>query len=336
MCINDTIRPCSCQALDDTLDTDDNNRLVDVTVRGKERPWRQYKVANTYLAVAYDDVNPDKARRLRDCCTCLTYDVDAEGHKHLVGMDSCRVRLCPLCSWRRSLKAYHNAMRIIGHISQHYPTIRYIFVTLTCRNCDGEDLSDTIDQLFAGLKRLSERKAVKSVWRGMIRTLEVTHNVDPQSTSYDTYHPHLHLMVAVDESYYKRGYISKPMLRAMWRDCMGLDYDPQVDIRACYDATPHAVAECSKYACKAKDYLIMDDWELTIDTVRILDSALADRRMINYSGLLREVKRKLKLEDVESGSLVHVGDDDDTLLDRGLHREVYWWSVGYQQYYRLT
>lgn len=331
MLLNDTTVSTTCQG----CVTDAPQELEDKTSHGKKRPWREYKIANTYLSVAYDDVNEDKARRLRGCCTCLGFDVDENGRKKLVSMDSCRVRLCPLCSWRRSLKAYHNAMKIVQYFSVNNHRLRYIFVTLTCRNCSGLDLSSTIDHLFSGLKKLSERKAFKNAWLGMIRTLEVTHNINPSSPSYDTFHPHLHLMVAVDKSYFRKGYISRSTLSEQWKECLGVDYDPQVDMRACYDTTPHAVAECSKYACKAKDYLIMDDWELTVDTVRILDAALANRRLINYSGVIRDAKRKLKLDDVEHGSLIHVGEDEEQeLSERGLHREVYWWNSGYSQYYR--
>ena len=43
--------------------------LSDKTERGKERPWREHKAANEYLAIAYDEVNARKAAG-------LCYDVD--------------------------------------------------------------------------------------------------------------------------------------------------------------------------------------------------------------------------------------------------------------------
>lgn len=45
--------------------------LTDRSATGKERPWKEHKVSNEYLAMAYDEVNPAKAARLRDCATDL-------------------------------------------------------------------------------------------------------------------------------------------------------------------------------------------------------------------------------------------------------------------------
>ena len=125
-----------------------------------------------------------------------------------------------------------------------------------------------------------------------------------------------------------------------------MEYDPVVDIRRVKSrASPEgedasgcdvakAVAECSKYAAKAADYIIPDDWDLTVDTVRLLDAALDRRRLINYSGIFREVKQKLKLEDCEDGDLVKVG-EEIRADDSELVRATYWWYSGYRQYYRI-
>ncbi len=310
--------------------------LTDVGRCGRERPWAVYKVANDYLAVAYDSVDKRKAARLRECCNALVFDADGTGAKRLVSASSCRVRLCPLCTWRRSLKAYYNTMRVVDFINQHSPTTSYIFVTLTIRNCIGAALSETLDTLYAGLQRLCQRKDIRAVWRGSVRNLEVTHNVNRDSKDYDTYHPHIHMLVAVNKSYYHdRRYISRAKLAALWRDCLRVDYMPQVDIRACKGTDARAVAECSKYATKYSDYLIMDDWDLTIDTVRTLDQALANRRLIGYTGIMRDAKARLALDDVEDGDLVNVGDGVEIVDDVGKHREVYWWYSGYRQYYKI-
>lgn len=79
-------------------------QLSDKGRGGKERPWRAYKMANELLAMAYDDVDGKKADRLRACGKVLTFLVDEYGKKKLTNAESCRVRLCPLCTWRRSLK----------------------------------------------------------------------------------------------------------------------------------------------------------------------------------------------------------------------------------------
>lgn len=323
--------------------------LSDVGRNGRERPWRRYKLANEMLAIAYDDINQSKADRLRACGKVLAYDQDVEtGKKVLAGADSCRVRLCPLCSWRRSLKNYYNTMKIVRWLqaNESRPEVgkySYIFITLTVKNCIGDDLSATIDDLFTAVKRLYQRKEVKKAWRGMVRNLEITHNINPDSKDYNTYHPHFHMIAAVRPSYFtSRDYISQKRLTELWRDALRVDYDPIVDIRRVrgsagtpddYDAAS-AVAECSKYAAKSSDYIIPEDWDLTVDTVRLLDSVLDRRRLIMYSGIFREVKAKLQLDDCEDGDLVHVGDEKQD-IGQNTVRVYYWWYSGYRQYYKI-
>ena len=53
--------------------------LTDRSPTGKERPWKEHKMHNEYLAMAYDDIDPAKAIRLRDCATSLSFDVTSDG-----------------------------------------------------------------------------------------------------------------------------------------------------------------------------------------------------------------------------------------------------------------
>ncbi|MEQ6219737.1 hypothetical protein ABMB44_14155 [Levilactobacillus brevis] len=40
-----------------------------------------------------------------------------------------------------------------------------------------------------------------------------------------------------------------------------------------------------------------------------MEYALAGTRQISYGGLFKQIKQDLKLEDVENGDLIHVGDE---------------------------
>lgn len=324
--------------------------LSDKGRNGRERPWRAYKMANELLSLAYQSVNEKKAERLKWCCKTIEADVKKGTGElvRIVGFSSCRVRLCPLCAWRRSLKNFWNTIKIVKWLKSHEETagkFSYLFITLTVKNCRGDALSATIDDLFAAVKRLYERKEVKKAFLGMVRNLEITHNVDINSKDYDTFHPHFHMIVAVRPSYFKsRDYISQKRLRELWRECLRVDYEPQVDVRrvkskggddpsGCEAAA--AVAECSKYAAKSADYIIPDDWDLTVETVRILDAALDRRRLITYSGIFREVSQRLKLEDCEDGDLIKVGEELPEVDESELERVTYWWYSGYRQYYKI-
>ena len=92
-----------------------------------------------------------------------------------------------------------------------------------------------------------------------------------------------------------------------------------------------AVGEIAGYAAKDSDYIVPDDWDLTVDTVRTLDAALAHRRLIAYGGCMAQAKRDLKQDDVETGDLVHIS--DEVVSDEKYEIISYFWYSGYRQYY---
>ena len=317
-----------------TLDPDDV--LVDINPdSGRVRPWREKKMANELLAMAYDNIDSRKAERLRDCARILQFRIYADGHKRLESMSSCRVRLCPLCSWRRQLKVYHNTVKIIDFLNEQRG-FNYIFLTLTVRNCSADELSGCIDNLMSAWDRMMRRSDVCAAVRGYMRTMEITHNVDIHSDSYNTYHPHFHCILAVQPSYFNsRYYISQAKWTALWQQSLRVDYTPIVDVRRCYGTDSAAVSECAKYACKADEYIIPDDWDLTTETVRTLDAALDRRRFVAYGGAMREAHRILNLESEDDGSLINVGPEDGADDNGKYYVETYWWYSGYRQYGRV-
>lgn len=323
-------------ALSQQSEPDGLEALSDIGRNGRERPWRDYKLANEYLSIAYDDVDPRKAERLRLCGKVLTFLVDDIGNKKLQSAESCRVRLCPLCSWRRSLKNFWNTMRILQYFAKQEREYSYIFMTLTVRNCSGDDLTGTLDMMFSAIQRFSQREEVRKAFKGMVRNLEVTHNINRSSKDFGTFHPHFHCIVAVNPSYFtSRDYLSQKRITELWREALRADYDPICDVRRVKGGDARAVAECSKYAAKAADYIILDDWDLTVETVKLLDKALARRRLINYTGVFKLAKADLQLEDPEDGNLDDVGALEDVKLVGDTRLVSYYWYSGYRQYYRV-
>ena len=51
-----------------------------------------------------------------------------------------------------------------------------MFLTLTVKNCRGEDLKSTIQMLLKGFDRMFRRAVFKKYVLGFIRSLEVTYN----------------------------------------------------------------------------------------------------------------------------------------------------------------
>ena len=224
-------------------------------------------------------------------------------------------------------------MKIFSQVSKVMDALQadgyqFLFLTLTVRNCSAEDLPKTVQALYNGWRHLYHKnKEFRSVIAGTFRSLEVKRKLDVSRLNpwWGTYHPHLHCILAVKPSYFKKGYISQRQWTQLWRDAVGLDYDPIVHIEKCYlkDAQGmkqtegidivKAVAEATKYAVKGSDYLDGADVGLSAETVSHLLDALTARRLCGWTGCFQKVRKALNLDDCESVDLVHT--DDDTIRE---------------------
>lgn len=299
--------------------------LSDKRKSGKERPWAEYKMSNSYLAIAYDEVDEAKAKRLRDCASWLEF-VRTEGVLKLHNANFCRVRLCPICAWRRSLKTFGQVFKIVSVAQENYA---FIFLTLTVKNCEPDELSETLDMLSKSWDRFIKYRDIKNAVKGYYRATEVTHNV-----TENTFHPHFHCLLAVNKSYFSgRTYLKQSVWRELWKKAARLDYDPQVDVRRVKsDKVEGVCAEVAKYAVKVKDVICFDDWDLTVYTVRVLDKAFNKRRFIAFGGVFKEIHKQLNLDDVENGDFIHEDDSDLSALSED--KVLYAWNSGYNQYVR--
>jgi len=314
--------------------------LVDSTRSGRKRPWREHKKNNEILSAAYRDVSLKKAVRLSSCADWLEFSVLEAGVKVLERANFCRVRLCPVCTWRRSLKVQAQVHRIMGAMeadaAKGGKEYAFAYLTLTVRNVKGDELSKTLTAIGSGFQRLMKVKAVNGVVHGYVKSIEVTHNVNRESESFDTYHPHVHVLLAVNKSYFgSRGYINHAAWTEKWKKAMRLDYVPIVDIRKVKGCTAKAVAEAAGYSTKADSFIIPNDWDLTVSSVSVLDKALNKRRFISYGGVIGKYHKKLMMDDPEEGDLLHL-DGEDTGEEVAKERRIYYaWFSGYRQYYRV-
>ena len=133
-----------------------------------------------------------------------------------------------MCSWRRSKKIFGQVSKVMDKALEENE-YRFLFLTLTCANVSGEDLANQLDELFKAFNLLTKRKSVKLAVKGWFRALEVTHNLIS-----DTYHPHFHVILAVNKSYFKKPeqYLKQEQWTQLWKDSLKIDYTPIVDVRA--------------------------------------------------------------------------------------------------------
>jgi len=323
-----------------TKDIEENQMevLSDKDKKGKERPWKAKKTKTLLLAESYKRLGMKKAYRVLDCGSFLEFKrYISSGEFKLNGANFCKVRLCPMCSWRRELKIFAQTSKVMDKALE-VKDYRFIFLTLTCKNVEGSELSVILDNLFKSFDRLFKRTTVKSSVKGWFRALEVTHNLDKASKDYDTYHPHFHIILMVNKSYFNMPelYISQENWTSLWKESLQVEYTPIVDVRAFKTRTKKQIskslAETAKYTVKDNDYILENNDEMTDSAVMILDKALANRRLVAFGGELKKIHKALNLDDAEKGDLINTGADEELREDVDFVLEHYQWHIGLKQY----
>lgn len=201
--------------------------LSDVSPRDVK--WDKRKVQSLGIAELYAQTHYDKYTERMDACSgwlgFALVDVDGTGELafRLRNAQFCRVRLCPICQWRRSLMWQAKFRRKLPGILADYPKHSFVFLTLTVRNCPLDELRATLAWMGESWKRLTLRKEFPAV--GWVRNVEVTRGAN------DYAHPHFHALLMVAPGYFSQGYVSQKKWTEIWRSCLRIEYEPRVDIR---------------------------------------------------------------------------------------------------------
>lgn len=320
---------------------DDLQVLSDVRESdGKERPWQDKKERSLKMADVFHEAGLEKkAIRMCTCGNVLVFNEEQNGIK-LAWAQFCQVRLCPMCTWRRSLKIATQNKQIVETANQRQ-RLRWIFLTLTIKNVQGEELKGTINHLMKSWNRFMGYKRVEESNIGWFRGLEITRDkhkkiskkrykknpkyydsigvkAGDENPNYNTYHPHFHVLIAVSPTYFKKGYIKQSEWTSLWKKAIQVDYTPIVDVRpvkakknkkSIFESIheienaieeQNAVFEVSKYPVKDTDVVDLDNKEESAEVVKILDAALQYKRLIAYGGLLKDIKKELGLSDAEA------------------------------------
>lgn len=220
----------------------------------------------------------NKYINFENCATDLWID---EETGQITGANFCKQRLCPVCNYRRSTMLWHKVSNVISDIQNEK-----LLITLTVKNCTGDNLKATIDGILESFHRLTSRRMWKKNIVGFIRGLEITYN-----SQEDTFHPHIHILAIASENYFKKDYIDVHTLRKWWTESARLDYYVQVDIRK-IKTTDKAVAEVVKYAVKMADILQQDADEKRLRATQTLASCIVGRRLISTGGLIKKLAKQ--------------------------------------------
>lgn len=212
------------------------------------------------------------------------------GHIQITAARLCRDRMCPVCNWRLSIKRYGIMQNVMQTLFAAYPEYAYSLVTLTCENCKGYALSDTIDRMQKAWKTLISQRWAKRDIAGWGRSIEVTYN----ETAH-THHPHYHVIV-VSYNPSTCDKVVQEWLRLAAKNGLKVNQNAQkaAEIRTHTEGQSLAGAICEtyKYSIKATDSLTMPLGEL-----RNLALSMANRRLVSFGGLIKEYLKKLQIND---------------------------------------
>lgn len=261
--------------------------------------------------------------RMQGCAGLLLFawkaaDDNGETRLKLKQAHFCRVRHCPVCQWRRTLLWLARFHQAYPAIAAKYPKARWVFLTLTVRNCPIDELGETMTAMGNAWHRLLKRKEMHHAL-GWIRTTEVTRGADGSA------HPHYHALMMVRPSWFAKGYVTHARWKEAWQECLRVDYQPWVDIRSVKarvrmpgegldEGVLVAAREVLKYSTKPADMVADGAWllELTRQTHK--------RRFIASGGELKDVLKVAQESDQDMVSQDEPGEaeaDDGTRLAFG-------------------
>jgi plasmid rolling circle replication initiator protein Rep len=290
----------------------------------RDKPWDKHrsnadKVSKHYAGSEFHQYS----ERINTCSELLDFRlVPSEEGSYALKLDAarfCRVRHCPVCQWRRSLMWKAKAYKVLPQIVERYSKHRWLFLTLTQRNCKIGELRDTLGAMNKAFKRLTELKVFPAI--GWLRSTEVTRGKDGSA------HPHFHCLLMVPAGYFARDYLKQVEWVALWRQCLRLDYDPVLDVQAVKRGSqPMAlVPELLKYCVKESDLVADKAWFLE------LTKQMHKLRCIATGGVLKEY---LKVLEDEPDDLIGKDEDSAGEVDEG--HLLFGWKRFDRQYKLIT
>lgn len=290
-----------------------------------DKPWDSHKSTAEQVSEFYQCSEfASYAQRISNCAKWLQFVLKAketgEFDFKLYSARFCRVKHCPICLWRRSLMWRARFFKTLPRLMGDHPTARFIFLTLTVRNCPIEELRETLTWMNQSWQRLIKRKQWPAV--GFVRSTEVTRN-----SKDGTAHPHFHCLLMVPSNYFVgRVYLSQAKWSELWQSCLRVDYTPIVNVKSIkpkapveglsFEAQYIAICETLKYSVKEADLIADPRW------LHELTRQLHKMRLIATGGVLKEY-----ISEDEPEDLIHAGLEEEEVTDEDIKLVFDWANV---------
>jgi len=305
-----------------------------------------------------------KAKNMKFCGRQLDF-AKIDDKLKLIKANFCRVALCPMCQWRKTLRVFYDTSRIASELEERNKNLKAIFLTLTVKNCSVENLNKTLDNMFNAWHDFMRSKTlnpmvrgeIKHIVKGWFRALEVSYDggefitqrqynkareyynkqgvkVGDKNPNFNMFHPHFHAILYVDESYFKGAdYLHTEDWVKLWQKSARLDYAPVCDVRLVKKGgRKKEIAEVAKYTYKDAEILkIAMSGDKKVEVVKGMCDAFHQRKLYAYGGLMKSIAAELKIKDADKSDLVTVdGDKLNGNIAAAILR--YRWNVGLSNY----
>lgn len=237
-----------------------------------------------------------KLDRLKECGNFIKFQSSEDKTKFiLAGGNFCNNRFCPFCSWLKAKRTAFELLELIK-VVEYKEKFAFLFITLTVPNVPKESLREEIENFNISFNRLWKTKEFKAFNKGFIRKLEITYNEERND-----YHPHFHLVVAVNKSYFtSRDYMSKRRLLELWQRATRNPNITQVDIKPCRMDTVKQVMELATYSAKQGELY---------SSKEVFDGfyeGLFRKKLLVYNGIFKEYKKKIEVGEVNPAEVIEL------------------------------
>jgi plasmid rolling circle replication initiator protein Rep len=258
------------------------------TVKWPEKKLQAIKVGKKMIAAGFKK----RGLNIVECSSVVLWKTCPEcGRSHISSAALCRDKLCPICSWRLSLKRFAEMCCTVQAIKE---TEEFAagFLTLTVKNCKPEMLRETLQEMSKAWNRMLQTKAFSPVI-GWARSVEITFN-----QKSGEFHPHFHCVVLFKEK--EKQAELQEAFRNAWKKAMRIDYDPITDYREIKASESDidnekytaAILETFKYAVKSDELSAMP-----LNVFRTFVQAVGGLRMVSYGGIIKQARASLNYKD---------------------------------------
>jgi hypothetical protein len=215
----------------------------------------------------------------------------------------CKHRWCRICNRIRTGKLINGYEKALNEMQDKQ------FITLTVKNCTGENLRATIEKMLKNFRLIQDlRRKQKKPLLKCIRKIECTYNPDTNE-----YHPHLHLIL--------EGFRPGSELICEWLKRNPTADSRGQDIRQCYEAIElfkYFAKLTSKSGKDQKHYkgskLINEEWHYP-NALDLIFRSIEGMRIIQPMGGIKMVNDEI--EELETQEVENIQKENTIWIFRG-------------------